>query len=119
MTNTPIQLNQSVNAWGTPDFTDVFKQEVLQLDPARLPLQQALSYGNYVSDKHLALLILKLSDDETYIRAKVGIMFSGIIAGCHCSDDPSPDNEHPEYCEVLLEINKANAQTSIHLLEDE
>jgi len=118
-TDTPVQLTHSVAAWGSPTFADVLKQEILQLDPRLLPLQQGMSYGNYVNDENLAVLILAVSEEGPNIYARTGIMFSGIIGGCHCADDPSPDNEHPEYCELMFEINKSNALTNIHLLNDE
>ena len=117
--NTPIQLIQSIAAWGNPAFEDVLKQEILQLDPRLLPLQQGMSYGNYVNDENLAVMILSVSEEGTNIHARTGIMFSGIIGGCHCADDPSPNNEHPEYCELMFEINKTDATTSIRLLNDE
>ena len=63
-------------------------------------------------------MILHVSDDKDSIQAKTGIFYTGIIGGCHCADDPSPDNEHPEYCEIMFDINKKTAETVLHLLSD-
>jgi len=38
-----IHLHQSLEAWGTPRFPDVLKNEVEQLDDAQLPLQAGLA----------------------------------------------------------------------------
>jgi hypothetical protein len=38
-----IQLTESLNAWDTPEFTNVLKRELESLDVGVLPLQQGLS----------------------------------------------------------------------------
>jgi hypothetical protein len=86
------RLIKSLNAWGNPDFINVLKQEIEQLDGGQLPLQQGV------------------------IRAKVGIFYSGIITGCSCADDPTPAGEQNEYCEVQVDIDKATAEARIALL---
>ncbi|MCK7579693.1 MAG: hypothetical protein MZV65_31015 [Chromatiales bacterium] len=42
-----VRLIKSLNAWGMPEFDDVLKRELEQLDPDALPLQQGLSRGSY------------------------------------------------------------------------
>jgi hypothetical protein len=113
-----IQLDKSLEAWGDDCFAETLKQEILQLDTGLLPLQQGLSHGSYASDKNLTVMILHVSENTDSIHAKTGIFYTGIIGGCHCADDPSPDNEHPEYCEVLFVIDKTTAETTIGLLSD-
>ena len=41
-----IRLTNTLNAWGTPDFKDIFKKEIEQMDAEQLPLQQGLSTGS-------------------------------------------------------------------------
>lgn len=113
----PVQLPQAVQAWGRPEFSDIVKQEILQLDPAHLPLQQGMSFGSYASGDSLSVMVLSSCEHEGSIQVKTGIMFTGIVGGCHCADDPSPNNEHPEYCEVMFEIDKDSAITNIHLIK--
>ena len=50
-----------------------------------------------------------------FIRVKAGLAYNGIIAGCSCSDDPTPIDETNEYCEVLFSINKETAETTVEL----
>jgi len=47
----------------------------------------------------------------------VGVFFQSVIGGCSCTDDPTPASEINEYCEALLEIDKATADTVIMIPE--
>ena len=113
-----IQLTKSLNAWGTSSFIDILKKEVEQVHADALPLQQGLALSSYVTDSPHKAVIISVSDEEDFIRAKAGIFYSGIIAGCSCADDPTLVNEQPEYCEVVLAINKKTAEAEIVLLVD-
>ncbi len=113
-----IRLPKALHAWGSDLFSQTLKQEIQQLDTALLPLQQGLSHGNVASDENLTVMILNINEDADNIHAKTGIFYTGIISGCNCADDPSPTNEHPEYCEVIFTINKQTAETTLHLLPD-
>ncbi|WP_303903218.1 hypothetical protein [Thiohalomonas denitrificans] len=111
-------LPQVVAAWGTSDFTGTLKLELEQLDPDALLLQQGLSHGSYVSGDQFEVMILGISDSPGIIRARVGIHYSSIIAGCSCADDPTPVDELSEYCEVEIELDKATAEVQVKLLVD-
>jgi len=113
-----IQLTNSINAWKTPDFNDTLKGEVEQLDAMLLPLQQGLSQGNYTSGDNFSVMVLNVSEDPEFIHAKTGIFYTGMITGCSCADDPTPVDEHAEYCEVQFDINKNTAETIVTLLTD-
>lgn len=108
-----IRLENSLRAWGTPDFPAVLKQEMAQLDHAELPLQQGLSTGNYVSDAPITVTIRSMTETEKVIRVKAGIFYQGIIGGCSCTDDPTPASDINEYCEVQLDIDLESAITSV------
>ncbi len=114
-----IQLDQALQAWGTPDFEAVLKQEVAQLGIAQLPLQQGLSVGNYVLDEPLTVIINSVTELEEVIRVQVGIFFKGVIGGCSCADDPTSSSDINEYCEVLLQIKKSTAATTVDLVKDQ
>lgn len=107
---------KALGAWDTPGFNQVLKQQIEQLDPGQLPLQQGLERSSHVADSKFTAMILRVSDDADCIHAKVGISYAGIIAGCSCADDPTPPSEQAEYCEVLLAINKLTAETTVTLL---
>jgi len=111
-----LQLTASLQAWNTPDFVIVFKREIETLGPGILPLQQALTVSSVVTDGRPTALIQNIGTDNEFIIIKLGICYAGIVAGCSCTDDPTPMSENAEYCEVLVKINKHNADTTITLL---
>ena len=113
-----VKLLASLQAFGKADFNQVAKAEIQALEANSLPLQQGLSLSSYVSNNPFSVTILNSSETETSITIKAGVFYTGIIAGCSCSDDPTPQDEQNEYCEVVFTINKANAQSDITLLEE-
>jgi hypothetical protein len=113
-----IRQTKTLNAWGTPDFEDILKQEIAQIGAEQLPLQQGLSTSSYAIDNKLSVMILNVSEEAGFIRAKAGIFYTGIIASCSCADDPTPINEHNEYCVVQLDIDKITAETTVTLLAE-
>ena len=112
-----IRLDNSLSAWGTPDFGAILKQEITQLGIEHLPLQQGLVNGNYVVAAPITVMINGVAEMEDVIRIKAGIFYQGVLGGCSCADDPSPTSESNEYCEVLLDIDKTTAVAVIKLLE--
>lgn len=88
------------------------------MDPALLPLQQGLSLSSYVGKSPVSAIILNTTEKTDSIQVKAGIFYTGIIAGCSCSDDPSPTDEQNEYCEVQFTINKDTAETTVTLLNN-
>ncbi len=113
-----IRLAETLNAWGTPDFNNILKKEIEQLDAGQIPLQQGLSAGSYAIDGKLNAMIIGVSEEAGFIRVKAGIFYASIIAGCSCADDPTPVNEESEYCVVQLDIDKQTAETTIALLAE-
>jgi len=110
-----IKVLQSCN---DPDFKNILKNEIQNIDPTLLPLQQGLSLSSYVGKSPFSAVILNTTEEVDFIQVKTGIFYTGIIAGCSCSDDPSPTDEQNEYCEVQFTINKNTAETTIMLLND-
>jgi hypothetical protein len=112
-----IRLPESAAAWGTNGFTDVLKRELGEMGVDELPLQQGMSTGSHAVDKPVSVMIIRVSDDPDHIHVRAGIFYTGIIAGCSCADDPTPVDEHAEYCEIRLDIDKATAATAVSLLD--
>jgi len=112
-----IRLSRSLAAWKTDGFDTVLKDEIRQLDAAVLPLQQGLSQGSVALDDRLDVIIISTSTDTSTITVKTGIGYHGIVAGCACVDDPTPENETTEYCEVLFCIDKQTGDTVVTLIE--
>lgn len=113
-----IRLPDSVRAWNTPAFETVLKREIAALDPATLPLQQALSVSSHVADAPIQASILAAGEDTGRLRVKAGIFYSGIIAGCSCTDDPTPMSEQAEYCVLRFDIDPQTAEATVTLLPD-
>lgn len=111
-------LPLSLRAWNSDEFASIIKQEVCSLDADRLPLQQGLQYSSYAISDRLAMSILNITHDDKSITVKAGLFYNGIIAGCSCSDDPTPTDETTEYCDVLFCIDRKTAETSVELVAD-
>ncbi|MGA7595854.1 MAG: hypothetical protein WCA64_11730 [Gallionella sp.] len=111
-----FRLDKSLRAWGGADFAAVLKREVEESGAEYLPLQQGLSISSHVAGSPITLMILRVDETEKVIRIKAGIFYQGIIAGCSCADDPTPDSENNEYCEVRLDIDKTTAATEVALM---
>lgn len=113
-----IRLPQSLKAWATPAFNQTLKREIEQLAPALLPLQQGLSRTSYATDRPHTAIVLGTAGDAQFIRAKLGIFYAGIVAGCSCADDPTPVTEEDEYCEIQVAIDRTTAQATVTLVDD-
>ena len=113
-----IKLPKSLNAWGTPAFRDAFKEEVERLDPALLPLQQGLARSSHVTARPFQATPLGAHVEDGRLRAKTGIFYSGIIAGCSCADDPTPIDEQTEYCVLQFDLDMTTAEATVTLVED-
>ncbi|NWF38496.1 hypothetical protein F3F96_05055 [Mariprofundus sp. NF] len=112
------QFTQAISAWGTADFKAVLMREIEGLSANELPLQQGLTTGSHALDDDIQAMILNVQETESSIRVKAGIFYKAIIAGCSCSDDPTPIDECNEHCEVMIEIDKKSAEATITLLPD-
>ncbi len=108
-------LTHSLSAWGSAEFPLVLKRELEQLGTAALPLQQALALSSYVADEPYEAVILDVAETASSIHARVGIFYSGIIAGCSCADDPTPVETQREHCVLLVAIDRQSAATTITL----
>ena len=113
-----IYLNDTLNAWNTPACTEVLLREIEQMDVNQLPLQQCLTLSSYALDDQVKAVLVSTGEDAEFIRAKAGIFFNGMIPGCACADDPTPESTYSEYCMVEFLIDKKTAATTINLISD-
>jgi len=111
-------LKDSIKFLGSNVFEKRLKAELETLGVDQLPLQQGLSHSNVALDHNIQAVILHSTEESRQLRIKVGLFYSGIIAGCSCADDPSPIDEQNEYCEIEVRIDKASGQNTIILLKD-
>jgi hypothetical protein len=112
-------LPDSLAAWNTPGFAASFKREVEQLDPALLPLQQGLRVTSSVADAPFTVLLLAAATSGDCLRVKAGVVYSGIIGGCSCADDPTPLEAQTEHCELAFEIDLRTGATSVTLVPED
>ena len=110
-----IRLPLALAAWNSALFEAVLKQELQQLDCRSLPLQQGLTQGNVALDDAVTAIILSISHDSSSIHVRAGLHYTGMIAGCACADDPTPESRTTEYCTVLIDIDRTSADTRIAL----
>lgn len=113
-----IRLDLSLRAWGGPDFGATLKREVEKLGAEQLPLQQGLSYSNYVAESPITVMVHRVAEMEKVIRIRAGIFYQGIMGGCSCADDPTPVGENNEYCEVQIDIDRATAIAAVMLITE-
>jgi len=112
-----LRFVASLEAIGSSRFAEILKSEIEQLDARLLPLQQGLSAGGYALYDTFSVMIICVSEHESFLWVKAGIFYHGIIAGCSCADDPSPTDVTTEYCEVVFEIDREMGKASVALVE--
>lgn len=108
-----IRLPESLAAWGSPGFGAVLKREIEALGPGALPLQQGLSRTSVALDEAVEVMFLGAEAEGGFVRARVGVFFSGIVTGCSCADDPTPVEPQTEYLELSVLIDRATAEASV------
>jgi hypothetical protein len=113
-----VNLKNSLQFWRAEDFQGNVKREIEDIDPSLLPLQQGLSQGSHVVDEPIKAMIIKISEEKDSVKVKAGIFFQSIIAGCSCSDDPTPIDTNQEYCELEFIIDISSGEATVKLLED-
>lgn len=113
-----MQLTTVLNAWGMPAFEAILKHEIETMPVELLPLQQSLAQSSYTDGANRSVTIMRVTEMADFIRVRAGIVYSGIIPGCSCADDPTPMSELTEYCEVQLDIDKTTAEALVTLLTD-
>lgn len=113
-----LRLPEALAAWNTPAFAEILKREVEAAGPAALPLQQCLSASSYALDDGCSVMVIGAAEEPGAIRARLGVFFRGIIAGCSCADDPTPVEPQPEYCELEIRIDRSSGDAAVQPAED-
>jgi hypothetical protein len=108
-----LHLPAALAAWNTPAFSETLKRELEAAGAAALPLQQCLAASSYALDDGCSVMVIGAGEEEGAIRARVGVFFQGIIAGCSCADDPTPVEPQQEYCELELAIDRRTGAVTI------
>jgi hypothetical protein len=106
-------LTRSLAAFEKPEFEAVLREELAALGPDALGLQQALSAGNTALSDGIGIMILRSAGTSDPIRVRAGVFFKSILGGCACADDPTPENENAEYCEIDIIIDRRTAEAQV------
>ena len=114
-----IYLIQSLASWNSEAFEHDFCAEVEALPATLLPLQQGLALSSSVADDPFRVMLISVEETASGLQARAGVFYSGVIAGCSCADDPTPQERQQEYCELEFLIESETAQTTVSLLVDE
>lgn len=104
-----LKLPESAKAWPSQGFDALLKAEIERLPVTELPLQQGLTQGSFVADAPCTVTVLGCREQASTLVAKVGVLFTSLLPGCNCADDPSPPNDYPEYCELEVRIDLHSA----------
>ncbi len=112
-----LKLEKSLAAWGTAGFEPALKQELAE-HAGELPLQQALTQSSSVAEAPLTVLLHSAAEQGNVIRVRAGIFYEGLLGGCACANDPTPESPYTEYCELLLELDKESAAAKVMLLKE-
>ncbi len=107
-----IRLPESLAAWNSAAFNATLKRE-LKASSGGLPLQQALTVSGVALDEDIEVMVIGADESDGRIEARVGIFFSGLVAGCSCADDPTPVEPQREFGEFRVLIDKATAVASV------
>ncbi|WP_322521817.1 hypothetical protein SR882_02710 [Guyparkeria halophila] len=96
-----------------------FKAEIAALSPDALPLQQGMAHGNVAQGDTLSAMVIGSVIGPERLRIHAGLFFTSVVAGCACTNDPSPMNDEPEYVEVEFEIDCRDGATQVRLLDSD
>ena len=80
-------------------------------------LQQGLCNSSQALLDDAQIVLLHQHTGKNRVHIKLGVFYSGMIAGCSCADDPTPLDKENEYCELLLEINTENGSTEVYFAD--
>ena len=108
-----LELPASAAAWGTPAFAAALRAELEAVPAEALGLQRQVALGGQLADAPVQVTVLASRADGAGVRARVGVFFASVIAGCSCADDPTPVEDLPEYCELELTIHLPDGESRV------
>ncbi|MFI9654417.1 hypothetical protein ABGV17_06765 [Guyparkeria sp. GHLCS8-2] len=105
---------------GNPgELEAIFKAELAALPADDLPLQQGMAHGSVAKGDALSAMVIGSEIDSSQVRIRAGLFFASVVAGCACTNDPTPMNDESEYCEVEFVIERPGGAARVRLLESD
>ena len=98
-----IELRESLQAWGAPDFQTTLKHEIEALAKGSLPLDRCVTPSSYLDDSRISVSVMQSRETQDAIETKIGVFFTEIVASCGCGDEPT---EETGYCLLKVRIDK-------------
>ena len=109
-----VKLVESLKHWGSDNFSNILKKELVELGVDFLPIQEAATPGKFVNDSEIGITILAISDNKAHINVKIGAIFSEIQWGYCCGEEePMVSNA---YCEICVSINMNTSDVEFNVL---
>lgn len=112
------EFREALRQWGSPEFEHALATTIARMGLDRLPLQQALQHGSHALAAPIEAIILEVREDTLGFDVRAGIMYTSVIAGCQCADDPTPTSTAQEYCEVGLWLERGTGAAHMVRLLD-
>lgn len=112
-----IYLPKSAANWGGEQFKSILQKEVAQLGLEVLPLQQGLNVASYALSEDISTMLLSAEEQDGVVIARLGVFFKGMIPGCACADDPTPEEIYNEYCELKITLTLDSSEAALEVLE--
>jgi len=105
-------LPLSLRAWPGEQFAATLKLEIENLPSGSLPLAEGGALGGYIDDDSVTTTLLHCQETPTGLHLEVGVFYGEILAGCSCSEEPETLQT---YCELVIQIDKPDAEAHISL----
>lgn len=108
-------FSAALAAWDTDEFVPRLTEAVRAMGVSGLPLQKALTQGSVALDDDMMIRVLRTEAQDDQLHVTLSIQYTSIIAGCSCADDPTPQSVLPEYCELVLTIDRRSGLATVLL----
>jgi len=109
-----ITLPKSILCWGSDVFSNILKEELIELGVNSLPIQEAATPGKFVNETEIGITILTTNENKLNIEVKIGVLFSEIQWGYCCGEEEPIESN--AYCEIYLSINKNTSEVEFEVL---
>jgi len=105
----------SLRHFGSDSFPATLKRELETLGSGVLPLERGTTQGGRVDDSNISATIIRVGEDDQFVRALVGVFFNEIVGGCSCGDEPVAENA---YCEIQVLIDKQTGEAEFAVVSE-
>ncbi len=109
-------LPETLAAWPDGELIAILNEELTAADPAWLALERLLARGTHIVGRPRFMILGRRADDKR-VTLHLGVFLQSVIAGCACTDDPTPADRIEEYGELRLSIDRHDARAVIEPID--